>query len=143
MIAKCPCQHCGNPVEFEAEQSGTIATCPHCGKETLLSMPRSVYTAQNHPALAKSNPKTADAIFIAFAIALPALAYAASATGLLGDSEDVSTIIIGVLSLPLYFVPSIIGRHKKNASAIFMLNLLAGWTFIGWVAAMVWACTKD
>jgi hypothetical protein len=44
-----------------------------------------------------------------------------------------------VLAVCLYFLPSIIGYKKKNFMAIFLLNLLLGWTFIGWVAALVWA----
>jgi hypothetical protein len=27
--------------------------------------------------------------------------------------------------------------------AIFFLNLFLGWTFLGWVAAFVWACTSN
>lgn len=49
------------------------------------------------------------------------------------------------LILLVYFAPSSIAmmRHKANAGAIFALNLLAGWTFIGWVGALVWACSVD
>ena len=43
----------------------------------------------------------------------------------------------------LYFLPSIIGSRHHNASAIFILNLFLGWTFLGWVIALVWACTKS
>ncbi|MDR3402843.1 MAG: superinfection immunity protein [Chthoniobacter sp.] len=50
---------------------------------------------------------------------------------------------IVLLSIFLYFLPSIIGRHKTNAFAIFVLNLFLGWTFVGWVVALVWACTED
>lgn len=48
-----------------------------------------------------------------------------------------------VLCVFVYFLPTIIGRHKTNAMAIFMLNLFLGWTFLGWVIALVWACTHD
>lgn len=43
-----------------------------------------------------------------------------------------------------YFTPAIVAacRSHHNGVAIFMLNLLAGWTFVGWVAAAVWACTS-
>lgn len=48
-----------------------------------------------------------------------------------------------VLSVFVYFLPSIIGRRKVNSMAIFTLNLFLGWTFFGWVIALVWACTQD
>jgi hypothetical protein len=48
-----------------------------------------------------------------------------------------------VLGIFLYFLPTIVGRHKANATAIFMLNLFLGWTFLGWVLALIWACTQD
>ena len=41
----------------------------------------------------------------------------------------------------LYFLPSIVGQNKRNKAAIFAVNLLAGWTFVGWVIALVWALT--
>jgi hypothetical protein len=41
------------------------------------------------------------------------------------------------------FFPTIIGRAKKNCRAIFALNLFLGWTFIGWVVALVWAFMED
>jgi hypothetical protein len=48
-----------------------------------------------------------------------------------------------VVCLALYFLPTIIGWHKRNAGAIFVLNLLLGWTLVGWVVALVWALTSD
>jgi len=36
-----------------------------------------------------------------------------------------------------------VGSKKRNSTAIFTLNLLAGWTVIGWVIAMIWSVTKD
>ncbi len=46
-----------------------------------------------------------------------------------------------VLTL-LYFLPAIVGHNKRDAAGIFVLNLLLGWTIIGWVIAMVWACSS-
>ena len=40
----------------------------------------------------------------------------------------------------LYFLPAIIGRDKSDAAGIFLLNLFLGWTVIGWVIALIWAC---
>ena len=48
-----------------------------------------------------------------------------------------------VVSILLYFRPSIIGKDKKNAIAIFALNLFAGWTVIGWIGALVWPLTVE
>lgn len=52
-------------------------------------------------------------------------------------------LVIGALIL--YFLPANIAgmRHHRNAGAITVLNLFLGWTFIGWVAALVWACTDN
>ena len=52
-------------------------------------------------------------------------------------------IIPLVLLLAVYFLPTMIGFRKRNAGAIFALNLLLGWTLIGWIAALVWALTVE
>lgn len=51
--------------------------------------------------------------------------------------------IIGV-GLAIYFIPWIVasGRSHPNTVAIFVLNLLGGWTAIGWIAALVWSFTS-
>ena len=46
-------------------------------------------------------------------------------------------------AIALYFLPAIVGRKKRNAEAIQILNLFLGWTLVGWVVALVWAYTKD
>ena len=48
---------------------------------------------------------------------------------------------VGFLGLVVYFLPIIIGavRHTKSIVGIILLNVLAGWTFIGWVIALIWA----
>ncbi len=53
-------------------------------------------------------------------------------------------IILFILSLVLYFLPTIIAllRGHRNALAIFLLNFFLGWTFIGWVVALVWSATR-
>jgi Superinfection immunity protein len=42
-----------------------------------------------------------------------------------------------------YFLPSIIGHDKRSFAGIFVLNLLLGWTLIGWIVALIWACTDE
>jgi T4 superinfection immunity protein len=45
--------------------------------------------------------------------------------------------------IALYFLPTIIasGRHLYERGAIAMVNLFLGWTFLGWIAALIWAIT--
>ena len=54
--------------------------------------------------------------------------------------------MIGIMVLILiYITPSMIalGRKHRNGVAITVLNILAGWTFFGWIGSMVWACTDN
>jgi hypothetical protein len=41
----------------------------------------------------------------------------------------------------IYVVPGVIAQAREHprAMAISMLNLLAGWTVIGWIGALAWA----
>jgi hypothetical protein len=43
--------------------------------------------------------------------------------------------------IALYFLPSLIagGRHLYERVPITLLNLFLGWTFIGWIIALIWA----
>jgi hypothetical protein len=49
-----------------------------------------------------------------------------------------------VILILLYFLPTLVAgiRAVKNGAAIFVLNLFLGWTFVGWVIALVWACAN-
>ncbi len=54
-------------------------------------------------------------------------------------------VALAVVALALYFVPSFIAvnKNKRNKTAIFALNLLLGWTFVGWVVALVWSLMRE
>lgn len=49
--------------------------------------------------------------------------------------------IVILMILFIYFIPTFVAysRKHKNALAIFILNLFLGYTFIGWVVALIWA----
>ena len=51
-------------------------------------------------------------------------------------------LIIALIIL-IYFIPTVLAWDKHNFWSIFTLNLLLGWSFIGWVVALVWALSKD
>lgn len=50
-----------------------------------------------------------------------------------------------LMGLALYLLPTIIAaaRGKRKIVGIVLLNVLLGWTFIGWVAALIWACLVE
>ena len=56
----------------------------------------------------------------------------------------VGLVVIAVL-LVLYFLPSIIAskRNHSNAVSIALLNLFLGWTFLGWIGALIWAFSDN
>lgn len=53
--------------------------------------------------------------------------------------------LVLLLLIVFYFLPSLVANKRRhaNAGAIFALNLLLGWTFLGWALAIVWALTDD
>ncbi len=50
-----------------------------------------------------------------------------------------------VISFSIYLVPTFVadGRQHRRLLAIAVLNVLLGWTLLGWAAALVWACTSN
>ena len=43
----------------------------------------------------------------------------------------------------VYFVPGIIAnsRQTRNLMQVWVINICLGWTFLGWVVALVMACS--
>jgi hypothetical protein len=46
-------------------------------------------------------------------------------------------VILCVWLLPIYIADK---RHHPNSLPITLLTLLLGWTFLGWVIALIWSC---
>lgn len=51
-------------------------------------------------------------------------------------------IAVGV---PLYFAPAVVAynRNHKDFAGVLIVNLLLGWTVVGWVVALAWAVRPD
>lgn len=51
--------------------------------------------------------------------------------------------IIWAVLIAGYFLPTIIAGRRKhhNLGAIITLNLLLGWTLLGWLIALIWSLT--
>ena len=49
------------------------------------------------------------------------------------------------IALVVYFIPLIIAkiRRHNNIVAIAILNTVLGWTFFGWLAALLWSLNSD
>lgn len=62
---------------------------------------------------------------------------------------DSATGVVGLVVIILvYFLPSIVAgsRHTINTGAVIVINLLLGWSLIGWVIALAMAAggvTRD
>jgi len=48
-----------------------------------------------------------------------------------------------IVPLILYFIPTVIAaiRQHHNGIPIFLVNILLGWTVVGWIVALIWSCT--
>jgi hypothetical protein len=56
---------------------------------------------------------------------------------------EIIGLLVLVLLCAVYFIPSMVAANGKHpqTGAIVALNIFLGWTFIGWVIALVWAMT--
>lgn len=54
----------------------------------------------------------------------------------------IAIILIGAC-LFFYLMPTIVAARRKHAASglVFLVNLLIGWTLIGWVVALIWAAS--
>lgn len=62
----------------------------------------------------------------------------------MSDGSGTLAIILFFVGVIIYFLPSFNASSRKHpdGSSIFLLNLLLGWTLIGWVAALVWSASS-
>lgn len=64
--------------------------------------------------------------------------------GPLAQQELPRAVAVVFISAVAYLLPSLVAwyRAHHNALAIGLLNLLLGWTVVGWIGALIWACTR-
>lgn len=64
-----------------------------------------------------------------------------------GRAKTLHSVILGltiIAGLCFYFLPSVIAIHRgaNCRAAIFFLNLIFGWTIVGWLATVIWAAKQ-
>lgn len=59
------------------------------------------------------------------------------------QGSSIYGLFLVAVMLSAYFIPTIIAiaRHHHQRLAIFVLNMMLGWTVLGWIAALVWSAT--
>ena len=62
-----------------------------------------------------------------------------------GSGSVGAGLFILAVSLVCYFLPGIVAtlRGHRQTAAIWALNVLLGWTVIGWIASFVWSLTNS
>jgi hypothetical protein len=66
----------------------------------------------------------------------------------IADAKDASNAagpVITLIAFATYFLPLIVAvrRWHRSTKAIGMLTLFLGWTIVGWVIALRWACNDN
>lgn len=63
--------------------------------------------------------------------------------------QDIVSGVLGMFMLValivMYFLPTIlaVSLRRLHVGGIAIINTLLGWTFLGWVAALAWACADS
>ncbi|NQD74117.1 superinfection immunity protein [Pseudomonas sp. CM27] len=57
--------------------------------------------------------------------------------------SDFLAFLMAVAAFILYFAPTFVAAKRKhpNGTPIALLNIFLGWTFIGWLAALIWSAS--
>ncbi|MCX4677547.1 superinfection immunity protein [Streptomyces sp. NBC_01433] len=62
-----------------------------------------------------------------------------------GDGAGPIAIVVGILLVIAYFIPAIVAftRNVPNRGSVLVINLLLGWTVIGWIVALAMAARSQ
>ena len=55
------------------------------------------------------------------------------------------TMLAFICAVAMYFLPAIVAHQRRHLSSgtILLVNLLLGWSIIGWVVCFAWACSGN
>ena len=55
------------------------------------------------------------------------------------DGPELIVLLVALVTIPLHFLPTIIAVRRKSPkiTSVVLVNILLGWTVVGWVAALI------
>ncbi|MBF8773886.1 superinfection immunity protein [Pseudomonas fulva] len=61
------------------------------------------------------------------------------------ESGELLSNVMKFMGIAMYLLPTIIAwsRSHHNKAPILLLNLLLGWTVLGWLAALIWSVSAS
>lgn len=129
---KSPCPHCQGHVEYPASGSGEAISFPHCAEAFVL--PRSAVRSWRPLYI------TGGILAVMVLVSVLANAFWPAELPSVGTEYIWMLLMVGV-----YFLPSFVaaGNKHRQSTAIFLLNLLLGWTVLGWIAALIWSAYRE
>jgi cytochrome c biogenesis protein CcdA len=101
--------------ECGGEVSDKARACPHCGAPLDPAISPAVGTPQ---VARRPVPVTTGRVVLALIISFITLGY----------------LVLWAIAF---------ARHHQKQVPIFLIDLLLGWTLIGWLAALIWAFSSD
>jgi uncharacterized membrane-anchored protein YitT (DUF2179 family) len=94
---------------------------------------------KNKQVLSKESKKDIKNLFVMIFSVIIALLF------LLLTGATAGGFLVAACWMAFYLLPSFIASARKHRSwmVIFALNILFGWTFIGWAFALIWSLTGN
>lgn len=136
------CLHCGEWLDNSEQKSIETKKCPSCCNE----IPKDAKKCPHCGEWLEKKENKAVGCFINISI-WGIVIVAFLVTIILGSHAEgiVNLLALIVLCIWLYFLPSEIANINKHRQTlwIFIINLFFGWSVIGWIALLVWACSDD
>ena len=59
----------------------------------------------------------------------------------MGSISIVHWMVLLAITFPIYIAPSLValGRKHEQLAMVVVINVLLGWTGLGWLIALIWA----
>ncbi len=152
------CLICAVPFRIEGVADTGPLDCPACGTPNAVATGltaggtalgarsnamRPVATGRWTAALAVRWRMVAWSVALLLMVGLPLLVWAGhlSIDSVAPVYLTLASIPVSLAAVPLYFFPTLIAGIRKHRElfAILVLNVFLGWTYVGWVLALVWA----